>query len=790
MPEWRVFVIAFLIPIFLLAGMEETHFVDYGGDLIPPEDTSLEHADNETQGNHHPVSNPLQTHRITERHDPDARGDNPGGHSVIGYIWDSEMRPVSDAVVKAFSNEGELLGECRTGMRADHRATGFYALHSLPEGRVKIQVDSSAFKMEKTLDVNSERYIWLNFSQENGQPPMRKGSDSQNYSGKTLDALGSIAIYYLDQGIWSEDTLLPLVAHLSWNGEISGRMYDGIVLVSSKRLSYNSNSYRGPTPADFYWYANSSFQLLDILENVSGRVRKTLGDDTLFKVILSAVYFKYDRNASWSISQLLERWRNKNYHNLTLTGFYWIYSEGEIDATYEGVRGTAEYLHNISLKLVWCPFFLAPMWFYWRDFGIDYVVMQPNFAYNPYDPWRFEMIESLLRSGEIHGVNFEISATRNNNLSIEKNANIHLDYGFRFHWWKNPINMFYEAPGYLNEYARGGLNVSPSDRPIYDRQYQFLHLNRSKTARPAADAYIFEHPVTLWQKNTGHAEELLLRSDNDARTRIYIRFPGVERHAYIYSAVLTLEILYFERPCLIGLHTVNPYWNESSITGLNASSPAQHPYTLFWFNHTGRHTIPLRHLDPDTSLMLIPRNQRCMATISSREGFSPPGLEIWFFDPVESMIPASRDAYTSSLYPSENYGNSTLLMTGSNMSSDSRAYFMFNKGALPGSIAEPRLILSGINASYKVNLTLGVIDNSTWREDRITWNTPPSGGLTIVKECISPDRDLKLVIPISLPDNDTFTLILFSSVHPSQNWVIITSRESSQIPMLLVIIKG
>ncbi len=64
----------------------------------------------------------------------------PGGARVAGTVTDSSGAAVLGAVVRAFDNAGKLVGTAR----AD--AAGDYELAGLPEGAVRVEVESSGFK--------------------------------------------------------------------------------------------------------------------------------------------------------------------------------------------------------------------------------------------------------------------------------------------------------------------------------------------------------------------------------------------------------------------------------------------------------------------------------------------------------------------------------------------------------------------------------------------------------------------------------------------------------------------
>lgn len=89
-----------------------------------------------------------------------------------------------------------------------------------------------------------------------------------------------------------------------------------------------------------------------------------------------------DRTAAvgWFVDEVLHRWQGSQFAHLKLWGFYWM-NEGISQADEEIVRQTAEFVHRRGCKMHWIPWHAAPGYDKWRELGLDFVVMQPNFAF-------------------------------------------------------------------------------------------------------------------------------------------------------------------------------------------------------------------------------------------------------------------------------------------------------------------------------------------------------------------------------------------------------------------------
>lgn len=713
--------------------------------------------------------------------------------SIVGYVWNDTMRPVFGALLSGKTVKGiEIARGSTDSFDSNGFPTGIYFLKDVPQGKILITIEHQGLKGTSVVDVNDlSPLTWLNFTISHGVIEPGYVKSPQPHAHTKTDAIPThnMAAYAVDKLNWNESTVLPLVAYLSPKGDILSRMYDTIVVYQGGNISYAGNNFTGPNISDFYWFFNSTFIILDMLENVSGKVKLSLKDNIGLMVVLTVVYFTWAHDANWSVDQFMQRWVQRNYSNLKLLGFFWMYSEGEIDATYQGVRPTADYVHSLGLKFYWCPFFLAPMWSYWRDFGFDYVIMQPNYAWNPIDPWRFWMITYLVQTGEIHGLDFELAYTRNNNLTVERNANIYLDTGFKYGWWRNPVNFFFYAPGYLDEYALGGKRIPPYFRPIYDRQYQFIHLRVDAKLKTIMDAYVFERPIIAQSKNTGFDRELMLRSDRDVRTRMLLRFEPIENLSYVYNSRLNLYVRSLEVPCLVAVYMTDGIWAENSINwGNSPRGPSESG--LVYVNHTGWNSLPIPRARHDLSFALVPDDAGCNALISSKEGAFAPFLEIGYYRPVDVPLSPVNDAYVTNLKPSDNFGNLSYLLAGRNSSEEMRSYLRFDTVALPSWSNGSTLLLWASAPFPGIHLDVFCMANSSWTEMNITWSDQPNGKWigSGTNMTLQNSTTLRVMIGSIALANPTFIIV----EHPgaSNNWVSFHSRESNPGPLLIVTLQA
>ncbi|MGC9316743.1 MAG: DUF4855 domain-containing protein [Armatimonadota bacterium] len=82
----------------------------------------------------------------------------------------------------------------------------------------------------------------------------------------------------------------------------------------------------------------------------------------------------------WVVDEVLRRWQARDWRHLDLWGFYWMH-EGIRQRDERDVRAVAEYVHERGYGLHWIPWHRAPGWDRAADLGIDFTIMQPNFAF-------------------------------------------------------------------------------------------------------------------------------------------------------------------------------------------------------------------------------------------------------------------------------------------------------------------------------------------------------------------------------------------------------------------------
>ncbi|WP_436239996.1 DUF4855 domain-containing protein [Paenibacillus sp. LjRoot153] len=91
----------------------------------------------------------------------------------------------------------------------------------------------------------------------------------------------------------------------------------------------------------------------------------------------------------WYIQNARIRFKQENYGQLELAGFYWMKEEVGYNSASEAefIQKSAEIVHHGSTghekqKLYWIPFYQANGFTFWKELGFDAVMMQPNYYFN------------------------------------------------------------------------------------------------------------------------------------------------------------------------------------------------------------------------------------------------------------------------------------------------------------------------------------------------------------------------------------------------------------------------
>lgn len=219
-----------------------------------------------------------------------------------------------------------------------------------------------------------------------------------------------IMLAYMGQGQWTPEHFYPYVAYLDRanGGKPADWFFDAFLLLQFGGAPSGGAYYKGNvTVADWNAYLEQLFaegKNLAALEETVVRVAGELGTEPrTLPIIIMIPYLSAsmegfgdvdgdgteespasdaDRVKAFNrlVDQVLERWDPARLPHLSLWGFYWM-NEGIGGADMPVVKAVSEHIRARGYKLHWIPWFRAPGFDRWREAGIDFTVMQPNFAF-------------------------------------------------------------------------------------------------------------------------------------------------------------------------------------------------------------------------------------------------------------------------------------------------------------------------------------------------------------------------------------------------------------------------
>lgn len=176
----------------------------------------------------------------------------------------------------------------------------------------------------------------------------------------------------------------------------------------------------------------------------------------------------------WCVDEILRRWQRAGLSTLSLWGFYWM-NEG-IGAHDEAiVRATADYVHQRGHGLHWIPYFSAPGCDKLPQLGIDFAVLQPNYAFMEQSGRRPEeqRLEDTARKARQWRMGIEIEMVSElSTLSERNNLWDYLTHGRdEFSgYMRGAVHAYYQGTYAI---AKLCYSKSPADRALYEALYQF-----------------------------------------------------------------------------------------------------------------------------------------------------------------------------------------------------------------------------------------------------------------------------------------------------------------------------
>lgn len=293
---------------------------------------------------------------------------------------------------------------------------------------------------------------------------------------------------------WTKEQFVPYVTHTFADGHTDW-LFDGFLF-----LDFNDGRGHTFIPAfgeenatkeDWSWYLDRLFERgksLDALDTLIGELRQSMGDPGFkHKVVLTLLtpITKFDgwgevdgkeldfnnrddqvEAVRWYIEQLVPRFKQQHYKNLTLSGLYWV--DEDMCHTFDLATHVAPLVHRHKLDYVWIPYYKARGTDHWRDYGFDIVYHQPNYFFKDTIP--MSQLTGACDYALQHGMAMEFEcdakALHDSPNSYYSRMNDYINVFERYGAFRNsPIAYYTGSKGFIDMFN----STSPQDHAIMDR---------------------------------------------------------------------------------------------------------------------------------------------------------------------------------------------------------------------------------------------------------------------------------------------------------------------------------
>ncbi|MBR4799006.1 MAG: DUF4855 domain-containing protein, partial [Clostridia bacterium] len=329
------------------------------------------------------------------------------------------------------------------------------------------------------------------------------------YAGQRMapseDILGGLTdlvlLYNTNDRKYTEENLIPYVAYVDKEGNIKDVMFDSFLFLPGSLPSGNK-TYADVTKADINWYLSDVFDNantnMNALETAAGKVKEALGlpEDFKYKVTLTMMYPSWERNSfgdidgdgvsedltvyenrvkvvNWFIDECEKRFEAADYKNLELVGYYWMNE----DITYkdpnarEIMNAVADKSHSVGKSFFWIPYFTAPGYDAWDQYGFDIACMQPNYVFKA--PTPITNLISCAKLTALYNMGIEIEICDEslfNELFFDKYM-AYLSYGTEYGYMTDTVHMYYQGGMIYYNAAKSNTYMG---RSVYDNTYHFI----------------------------------------------------------------------------------------------------------------------------------------------------------------------------------------------------------------------------------------------------------------------------------------------------------------------------
>jgi len=292
-----------------------------------------------------------------------------------------------------------------------------------------------------------------------------KEDQSSGYIKSTEDILKT---YFTSSAI-SKTQFLVSASYME-NGTVKDTMFQSFAFIPTPNYVYQSDGSYITTKKDWQAMLDELFlkeKNIDALEMAVGEIKSKLnqpkykvkvylpllaaekGDVNFGEVNGENLALSTEANrlnaVTWLVQEEIQRFKQKNYKNIELAGFFWFKESINAQKEKEHVKAVTSYVHSIKYEIIWSPFYMAEGYSDWKEYGFDRVSMQANYypgvapenAPNNGPISRLSSISSIMKNRGI-GIEMELGSISKNSITGFKQYmkyGIEKGYMHTYHVW-------------------------------------------------------------------------------------------------------------------------------------------------------------------------------------------------------------------------------------------------------------------------------------------------------------------------------------------------------------------
>lgn len=295
-----------------------------------------------------------------------------------------------------------------------------------------------------------------------------------------------------------ENTLLPMLAYLDENGNITDTMFDGVIYWTLKSFDSGIQSYQPSKKSDWLDIFQKTFtgvNGLDRVNEVAGQVKEALGlTDYTVKVYVSTLTLREEvtdfgdvdgdgisenlsieadrkKVAEWYVDLVMREFNNRGYEHIVLDGFNYVdESIGfETDNSYT-VREIGDAVKAAGSNYIWIPYYVASRFYLGSELNFDAVCMQMNYVFDSDAPeYRIHSSAEMTKRLQF-GIEMEHTRQCFGDRLYARQYMKYLEYGMVYGYHEG-IHMYYQD---YENYTRMCYSGDPLCRMQYDATYEYI----------------------------------------------------------------------------------------------------------------------------------------------------------------------------------------------------------------------------------------------------------------------------------------------------------------------------